>query len=191
MDYWQGLLRQEALALKSLAYFNPFVHSLCAPSITWLSAHNNPFESAKSVVVARMISGRYRCEAMSTYWSSSNGNCQAPSCINKRGDIEHLLLECQALAGVREKMLNMWRSKTERQYPELYSFVSQIMASPSPYRVHFLLHPCSFPDIIALGQKHGEEIIDHINYLTRTYVYYLHKVKQKVMVEHLTPHVHC
>ena len=85
----------------------------------------------------------------------------------------------------------MWRSKTERQYPELYSFVSQIMAPPSPYRVHFLLHPCSFPDIIALGQKHGEEIIDHINYLTRTYVYYLHKVKQKVMVEHLTPHVHC
>ena len=183
IDYWQEVLRQEALALKSLEYFNPFVHSLTTPSLIWLTAHNSPFECAKAVIVARMISGRYRCEALSSHWSNSKGYCLAPTCTNIRGDVEHLLLRCPALDSIREKMLNMWKSKTETQYPELYAIISQIMASSPSYMIHFLLYPSSFPGIIALGQKLGGEIIDHINYLTRTYVYYLHKVKQKIVME--------
>ena len=180
------------MALKSLSYFNPYVHSLSSPSKIWLSARNSPFESAKAVIVARMISGRYRCEALSTYWSSSNGYCLIPSCSYVRGDIEHLLLRCPALNDIREKMLKMWKSKTETQYPSLYDIMSRIMVSTPSYMVHFLLYPCSFPDIIALGQQHGQEVIDHVNYLTRTYVYYMHKIKQKIIMEHQTSSVpHC
>ena len=189
VEYWQDLLRQEALALKSLSYFNPFVHSLSSPSKTWLSARNSPFESAKAVIVARMISGRYRCEALSTHWSSSNGYCLAPSCSYVKGDIEHLLLLCPAVKDVRERMLKMWESKTKIQYPSLYDIMSRIMMSSPSYTVQFLLYPCSFRDIIALGQQHGQEIIDHVNYLTRTYVYYMHKIKQKIISKYQTSSV--
>ena len=152
----------------------------------WRTAHNSPFESAKAVIVARMASGRYRCEALTSYWSTTKGYCLAPSCTNKRGDIEHLLLRCPALDGIRQKMMQMWKEKTETQYPDLYAVISQILVSSPSYMVHFLLYPCSFPEIITLGQKHGGEIIDHINYITRTYVYYLHKVKLKIITENET-----
>ena len=67
--------------------------------------------------------------------------------------------------------------------------MSRIMMSSPSYTVQFLLYPCSFPDIIALGQQHGQEIIDHVNYLTRTYVYYMHKIKQKIISKYQTSSV--
>ena len=182
-DYWLHKLRDEASSLSSLQYFNPFVHSLTTASRIWLSAKNNPFETSKAVIVARIISGRYRSEAFCRHWTNSNGYCMSPTCRNVLGDVEHLLLHCPALDCARTKMLEMWQEKTAALYPDLFNLISKIRKSPHSCLMHFLLNPCSFPEIIAMGQAQGTDLIDHAYYLTRTYVHYLHKKKQKIIMK--------
>jgi len=167
-DYWLHKLRDETSSLRTA-------------SRIWLSAKNNPFETSKVVIVARIISGRYRSEAFCRHWTNSNGNCLSPTCRNVLGDVEHLLLQCPALDCARTKMFKMWQEKTAALYPDLFNLISKIRKSAHSCLMHFLLNPCSFPEIIAMGQAQGTELLDHACYLTRTYVHFLHKEKQKII----------
>ena len=45
-------------------------------------------------------------------------------------------------------------------------------------QVQFILEPYTFPDIINLGCSYGQELLDHVLYLTRTYVYYIHRERE-------------
>ena len=182
-DYWLHILRSEAAAMRSLIYFNPHVHSLTTPSRIWSSAKSTPLETTKAVVVARIVSGRYRCESFCRHWTNSNGYCLAPTCNNVVGDVEHLLISCPALNSVRIKMIKMWEDKTVNLFPELFTTILRIKTLSPPYKVQFLLSPFCFPEVIALGQAYGQELIDHACYLTRTYVYYLHKEKQRIIMD--------
>ena len=63
-DYWRNVLVSECLHLESLAYFDPLKCSLQTPHPIWTSAASSSYECNKAVVVARMVSGRYRTEMM-------------------------------------------------------------------------------------------------------------------------------
>ena len=78
-------------------------------------------------------------------------------------------------------MIKMWEDKTVNLFPDLFSTISRIMTLSPPYIVQFLLSPFCFPEIIALGQANGKDLIDHACYLTRIYVYNLHKEKQRII----------
>ena len=142
--------------------------------------NSNPFETSKAVVVARMISRRYRCESLRAHWSNDQGYCQETTCSNIKGDIEHILVNCPALDAVRTKMCMFWKSKTEHCFPELNDILNRVKICSPTYMVHFLVYPCSFPEIIMLGQMYGHKLIEHVNYLTRTYIFHLHNEKQKM-----------
>ena len=58
-EYWESVLRSETEELPSLRVFNKIRLSLQEPSLLWLTAGSNSFECAKSLVVGKMISGRY------------------------------------------------------------------------------------------------------------------------------------
>ena len=176
-EHWQSVLRSEAAPLTSLKYFNPNFFSLLAPHQTWLSAGSNPFESSKSMVVAKMLSGRYRTEQLCRFWSfNRSGNCVFPTCQDIPGDLEHLLVVCPALEPTRAGLRTMWQERTY-QNPALFSLVTRILASSAEVQVQFILDPCVFPEIITLGQVFGQTLVDHVLYLTRTYAYYLHRRK--------------
>ena len=180
-DYWQSIFRFEARSLKSLAYLNPYVHSLSAPSQIWLSASSSPFETAKAVVVARIISGRYLCENLRAHWLNDKGYCQASSCGDVVGDIGHILIHCPALDAMRDKMYILWKTKTENCLPELYDILLRVKTFSPSYLVHFLVYPCAFPEMILLRQTYGYKIIEHVNYLAWTYIFNLHNERQKMI----------
>ena len=94
--YWESLLRLDILQLSSLVFFNPSRFSLKQPSILWLLACSNSYKVSKSVVVARMTSGRYRSDYLSRHWTPFNrqGFCLEESCDSVRGDIVHMLITC-------------------------------------------------------------------------------------------------
>ena len=174
-EYWQALLRTEAKSLKSLQYFKPELFTLTKPHYLWLSAASNPFENAKATVLARMISGRYRTDALTRYWSDNKGGyCRAPTCYQTLGTIEHLLINCPALDTVRERLYTMWLEKTV-MYPALHSTIRDVLESDENTKVQFIMEPLIFPQVAASAQMHGTRFIEQLAYLTRTFAFYMHR----------------
>ena len=62
IDFWQTKLRNDASALPSLQYFKPQYMSLSHPHPLFQTCGQNSYEICKAVVVAKMISGRYRSD---------------------------------------------------------------------------------------------------------------------------------
>ena len=69
-------------------------------------AGNNSFESAKSLVVGKMISGRYKSDYLCRHWTPSNrdGVCLADTCREVKGDLAHMLFECPVLQNHRARL---------------------------------------------------------------------------------------
>ena len=83
IDYWERKLREEAAPETSLIFFKPHFMSLHSPHPLWLTAGSNPYEENKTTVQARMLSGRYRTEALCSHWSSNTeGLCLLTSCTH-------------------------------------------------------------------------------------------------------------
>ena len=59
VDFWEAKYRAEAAPRTSLEYFKPEFLSLLHPHPLWTTCRNNSFEVNKSIVVARLMSGRY------------------------------------------------------------------------------------------------------------------------------------
>ena len=95
-DHWQRILREEASKLKSLKYFRPQFYSVLFPSNSYISAGNNRYEIAKVNVQMKMLSGRYRTESLSRFWSENkSGVCLlGDPCTNTMDTIPHILVSC-------------------------------------------------------------------------------------------------
>ena len=107
-SYWENILNDEAASLPSL---HLFVATNCSVQFThpiWTSAASNSYECHKSTVLARMVSGRYRTDYLARHWTSNkNGFCLLDSCHEVVGDLGHLLITCQGLSQVRDRMRQM------------------------------------------------------------------------------------
>ena len=182
LDYWQHLLRAEIVKLTSLNYITPQYYSLSQPHPIWTTSASNPFECAKSTVLARMASGRYRTEALCRHWTSSNrqGFCTAPTCSQVLGDLEHLLIVCPALDNVRSRLQQMWLEKSV-QFPQLHSFLRLIFDQTPSVQTQFIIEPMAFPSIVSLLQFHGQPLMNQLMYLTRTYAFYIHREKKRIL----------
>ena len=106
ISYWEQILRDEASALTSLTFFKPQYMSLSRPHPLFVSSGSSKFNVMKASVQAKMLSGRYRCEALVRHWKpGSNGNCLlTPSCTVLE-DIPHILQNCPAYQETRNKFL--------------------------------------------------------------------------------------
>ena len=176
-EYWQHHFKEECLRLPSLKYFDATRASLLAPHATWKLSGSSPFEVNKSLVVAKMLSGRYRSEAMKRHWSNdSNGFCSMPTCGNVLGDLEHLLLFCPALEPTRSRLYSIWSQKLH-QIPLLNGLFQSLNSLPAHVVVAFLLNPSANSEVVRLSQLHGSWVLENVMYLTRTFVYNIHKEK--------------
>ena len=181
VDYWKKLLTAEASALPSLRYFSPRNHSLLSPHPLWKASGSSPYETNKSIILARMASGRYRTERLCRFWSDNRqGHCLADTCHEVDGDLEHLLLHCPALQVARGNLLQMWLVRSQ-VVPSLYEVVRSIMAAPAQVMMAFILDCTTLPQIVSLSQEYGKEVLDTVLYMTRTYAYVLHRKKQIVI----------
>ena len=135
VKYWEALLRSEASPLKSLKYFKPELYSLTKSHYMWTAAASNPYESSKSLVVAKMTSGRYKTEMLCRRWSSNRGgHCRSPGCLQIPGTLEHLLVVCPALHAVRERLYQMWLDRSV-MYPTLHSIIREVLKASEEIRV--------------------------------------------------------
>ena len=129
-----------------------------------------------------MISGRYRSEDLCKHWSGSNklGFCLANTCSEVIGDLNHILIVCPALQDVRDRFTKLWLERSS-QSPALYQLIRMVLASPPSVQVQFILDPTCFNGMGMLVEIYGQPILDHVLYLTRTYAYYMHREKLKML----------
>ena len=180
-SYWERLLQDEAADLSSLSYFALRNHSLNTPSLIWSTATSSSFECRKASIMARMVSGRFRTEYMARHWSSNKlGYCMAETCLQTIGSLQHLLIDCPALSDVRQRMWTMIFDKTV-QYPALFQFLLELEKSSPELQMQFFLDPTAIPAILEVWELFGQQAVDHVYYLARTYVYYLYRKKQILM----------
>ena len=181
VEYWQALLRVEADSMRSMKYFKSELYSLTRCHYIWSTAASNPYECSKSTVLARMISGRFRSEALCRHWSTNrSGYCRAPTCYQIYGTLEHLLVSCPALESVRERLYTMWLDRSV-MFPSLHVTIRDILASDENQKVQFILEPLAFPDIFQSFKIHGNRFIQQLSYLTRTFVFYIDREYRNVV----------
>ena len=166
------------MELSSLMIFNTMHLTLQQPSMVWLMAGNSSFECAKSIVVGKMISGRYRTDYLCRHWTPSNreGFCLADSCIDVKGDLAHMLFLCPSLSFQRERLFKFWIDKS-MCLPDLLHIMKQIVSSPLPVKMCFVLDPSLIPAVNVLCATHGITVLTHVYYLARTFAYYMHRAK--------------
>ena len=178
-EYWHQVLTAECTSpsLTSLQNFDPLKASLQHPHPMWTSSAGNSYECGKATVLARMVSGRYRTEMLCRFWSANrSGHCSSPTCDQVAGDLEHLLIVCPALDHIRHRLHSLWCLKTAN-CPPLHSLIMRILGSSSGTQLKFILDSMAFPQLISLVQFYGQEILDRVMYLTRTWAFSIHKHK--------------
>ena len=96
------------------------------------------------------------------------------------GDLEHLLIVCPALDHVRHRLHSLWCMKTV-DCPPLHIFILKILGSCPKQQVKFILDSAACPEIVDMMQKYGQEIINRVMYLTRTWAFSIHRSKMKLL----------
>lgn len=182
VSYWEVKLREEAVALKSISSFKPAFMSLVKPHPLWTTARHSPRKVSMALVQAIMLSGRYRTNALTRHWTSTDGSCSLSSeCRNYLEDIPHILASCPALRGVRDNLVKFTLDYVSSLPLPISNFVTTMCCPSNPRFCHFLLDCSSLPETIELIQLFGRDVLDHLFHITRTWVYALHRKRLKML----------
>ena len=179
LDWWQTKYRGTAEHMGSLVFFKPSFMSLSTPHPMWTSAAS-PFEVSKTVVTARMLSGRYRTDTLMSNWSFSNptGVCRLPGCHGEPGTLQHILLECPALADSRANSISHWSAFLVPR-PWLFPVVSHYTLGSEKLNLQILLDPSVLPMVIQ-HNKTNSEVLPSCFYLARTWNFGIHLAREKL-----------
>ena len=93
-----------------------------------------------------------------------------PTCWKTSEDLEHILVRCPAHREARTRVLAMWADYLATR-PHLATVVHHYTSTPGTHLIQFLVDPSVLPLVITLGQEHGEDAINALFYLTRTFCY--------------------
>ena len=191
ISFWEERLRGEATLLPSLTYFKPSYMSLTSPHPIW-SLAESPFEISKASTVAAMISGRYVTDHRARHWSKSNPSGECQLCLvhgfaSTPGTLEHQLLSCPALDEVRTNAISHWSSYMVDK-PLLLPIVRHHTLYPDSEgqktQMELLLDPSSCPMVISAVQEHGQGILSHLLYLSRTWCHAHHLRRNRILKLH-------
>jgi hypothetical protein len=180
-DYWQTKLRAHSATLeeKSLKFFKPQFMSLSHPHPMWSTAVTS-YKVNKCVVVARMLSGRFRCGSLLRHFSQHiSGLCEL--CGIELEDMPHILLpRCPHLQD-RAGVLLRFAKETLSSSPKASQIFKNITDSKDDTKfVQFLLDPSVVPEIIAASQS-DPELLPLLFSVTTTWCYSINRTRTKLL----------
>ena len=182
ISYWEILLRSEAKALKSLKFFKPEYMSLLKPHPIFPSAGSSPSKVSMSLIQAKMLSGRYRCEALLKHWKpTSNGKCKLSRLCDSEEDVQHILQHCIALEPTRRKLQAFTEAKLESFPSELQNIIKSYCVPTAMQFCDFLLDCSVLPLVISTAQALGDDVLHPLFNLAGTWVYSLHRERLKLL----------
>ena len=133
---------------------------------------------AKAVQQAKFLSGRYRTESLCRHWTKNTmGLCLSNTCKTEE-TIEHILLFCPAYLATRQSILNYWIKRSSGPTLQL---VLEALSSPSNDFMQFLLDCSCLPPVIKATQLHGQDVLNDLFHLTRTWCFGIHRERMKLL----------
>ena len=181
-DFWQQKLRKHAEPLTSLRYFQPQFMTLAHPHPMWTAATDS-YSVNKTVIVARMLSGRYRCGSLLKHFSTAaTGICEL--CGSELEDIEHIILpRCPLLLERRDLLLKYARDRLSAAAapPECAIIFEAAIAHKHPEKtVQFLLDPSVLPEVIK-ASRNDDNVLLTLFRITATWCYSLHRLRLQLL----------
>ena len=180
INYWEIILRSEAVILPSLKHTNLDFHSLTqAHPILWTPG-SNPHEVSKAVLQCKMLSGRYQTALLTRHWSPSRTEwCPAITCSNVPESLEHILLHCPYYSNTREQLVLQWTRVVDTS---AHLLLVQMLSSPASSLLKFIIDPSNHPTVIQLVQKLGLDILKLFMSLTRNWCWAIHRKRAGLLV---------
>ena len=156
--------------------------SLCTLHPIWTSVGCSQFEMRKATIQARMLSGRDRTCWMRRHWSGDpTGSCRVPGCSGEPGTLKHMVTgECSGLKSALIRATSAWSSFL-KENGVLLPIVQHYSLGDQDVFLSFLLDPTTLPAVIVLSQEYGPVIRDQLCYMTRTWLYCMHKERLKLL----------
>ena len=183
MEYWLDQLRTKADTLSSLQYLRTKYLGLSKCHPIFRSCGSSPWEVEKGTTQARLLSGRFRVEALTGHWDPGNreGLCTLPECWRTldwhKGSVEHFLLSCPSLSSARQT-LHMFNLRHLQSNPYLEPIVNECLEMCA---VQFWLDCSTMPPVITAVQQFGEGLLFDIFKMTRNYCHGLHRARKALL----------
>ena len=186
LQFWLDKLRAKASTLTSLKYLRTGFLGLTRCHPLFRTCSSSPWEVEKASTQARLLSGRFRVEALTGHWVPWNrgGMCVLPSCWNTdeahKGTVESFLLSCPSLSPIRETLKEYSMSYISNKYPHLITLATQCL-SDDP--VQFLLDCSTIPAVITAHQAEGEheQVLYAFFKISRNYCHGLYKARINIL----------
>ena len=183
LSFWEIKLRQDSSTLSSLKHFKPQFMSLSKPHPLLVTAGASPYEVCKASIQVLFLSGRYRTEKLCRHWSKNpSGFCLSPSCEGKGAveDIPHIFLQCDSLSHVRQRLV-VFTLTYAQHVPHLSDILLSLTNSDNGHFLQFMMDCSVIPQVIALVQVYGQEVLHHLFKISRTWCYSLHRERLKIL----------
>ena len=162
-------------------YFKPEFMSLSRPHPIWTTCGNNSFKISKAVIQARFLSGRYRCERLTSNFTSTKTSQLCSICTEGSiGSIEHILLFCPALENVRSQQLINLQEKSNIS-ARTKQLINSYLTLPLKFQVQLLLDPSVLPEVTVEVQSGNNHIIEELFLFTRTWCYSMHMHRLQIL----------
>ena len=146
---------------------------------------SSPREVEKASCQARLLSGRYRLEALSGHWTPWNkeGLCTLTECWRTahvhKGTVESLLTSCHSLTPTRVAALEHTR-QVMMSDSVLQQLVHQCLSQDA---VQFWLDCSTMALVISAVQQHGQGLLSTLLRLTRNFCFVIHKAREDMLGE--------
>ena len=176
-QYWLAKLRDQAVSLSSLRYVRTGFLGLTRCHPLFGTCGSSPREIEKATTQARLLSGRYRLEALTGHWVPWNkeGQCTLPGCWgtadSHKGTVESFLISCPSLEPTRQSFME-FRISFLQANKHLSQLVDNCLVSDP---VQFWLDCSTMAQVIHAVQCYGDGLLLGLFKLTRNFCHVLHK----------------
>ena len=177
-------MRSKADSLPSLHYLKTGFLGLTNCHPLFRTCSSSPWEVEKATSQARLLSGRFRVEALSGHWVPWNreGLCTLPECWATdnahKGTVESFLMSCPSLSSTRDAMDTYCSSYINTNYPHLLPLL-EICMEIDP--VQFLLDCSTMAPVISAVQADGECVMFPLFKISRNYCHGLYKARVNLL----------
>ena len=180
LDYWHKKLVQDSKTKSSLCFLQAeFLPLGAGPHPPWLSCESSPTANRAAIIMAHIISGRYRDDYLSSRWDGGSNCCRLPNCGFFPGDCSHYLSgSCPAL---KDALLATLQHSLDSlsETPYLISPLISAWQQSSDDWSKFITDPSCNPQVIKIKKDLGPKSIWPLFKVSRAYIWTMHELRLK------------